>query len=177
MAYRSHSPLLLQIPTASPIEGYHSALKGREGKSHLQQFSLQGIAKLTDAIDQEWHKRAKIAAARFRVTVLPHLSDFPRFEVLSVPVQSMVADEIVAANNSLREGLDSPKELDDLVKCSCEFFRKYKLPCCQIFFQYCLFGTLTHRFILLSMHILVRVSADTPSRKIALTFDCSPISC
>lgn len=32
MAYRSHSSSLLQIPTASPIEGYHSALKGREGK-------------------------------------------------------------------------------------------------------------------------------------------------
>ena len=122
MAYRSHSPLLLQIPTTSPIEGYHSALKGREGKTHLQQFSLQGIAKLTDVIDQEWHKRAKIAAARFRGTVLPHLSDFPRLEVLPVPVQSMIADEIMAANHSLREGLDLPKELDDVVKCSCEFF-------------------------------------------------------
>lgn len=33
MAYRSPSPLLLQIPTTSPIEGYHSALKGREGKT------------------------------------------------------------------------------------------------------------------------------------------------
>ena len=35
MAYQYYSPLLLQIPTTSPIEGYHSVLKGREGKTNL----------------------------------------------------------------------------------------------------------------------------------------------
>lgn len=43
MAYRSHSPLLLQIPTTSPIEGYHLALKGRKGKTNLQKFGLQEL--------------------------------------------------------------------------------------------------------------------------------------
>ena len=56
MAYRPHSPLFLKIPTTSPIEGCHSALKGREGKPNLQQFLLEGIAKLTDVVDQEWPK-------------------------------------------------------------------------------------------------------------------------
>ena len=86
--------LLLQIPTTSPIKGYHSVLKRRKGKTNPQQSSLQGIAKLTDVIDQERHKRAKIAAARFRCTVLPNLSNFPRLKVLPVPVQSIIADEI-----------------------------------------------------------------------------------
>ena len=89
-------------------------------KPNLQQFSLQGIAKLTDVINQEWHKRAKnAAAAGFRGAVLPPLSGFPHLEVLPVPVQSMIADEYMAANHSLnrslKEGLDPPKELDDVV--------------------------------------------------------------
>lgn len=49
----------------------------------------------------------------------------------------------MAANHSLKEGLDPPKEFDDVVKCNCEFFRKYQLPCRHIFLQHCLFGTLT----------------------------------
>ena len=101
-------------------------MKGREGKTQLQQFSLQGIAKLTDVIDHELHKQAKFSAAKFRGTVLPHLSDFPRLEVFSVPVQGMIADEIMSAKNSLREGLDPPKGPDNVVKCGCNFFRKYQ---------------------------------------------------
>ena len=88
-------------------------------KPNLQHFSLQGIAKLTDVINQEWHKRAKNAAAGFRGAVRHHLSGFPHLEVLPVPVQSMTADEVMAANHSfnrlLKEGLDPPKELDDVV--------------------------------------------------------------
>ena len=116
-------------------------------KSHLQQFSLQGIAKLTDVIDHEWHKRSKISAARFRGTVLPHLfSDFPRLEVFPVPVQRMISDEIMAAKNSLREGLDPPKEPDNVVKWSCKFFRKYQLtvPATSLF-QHSPCGSLTHQ--------------------------------
>lgn len=129
MTYWLHASLLLKIPTTSPIKGYHSALKICKGKINLPPFSLQGIAKLTDVIDQKWHKQAKIGAANFKGAVLPHLSGFSRLEALPIPVQSMIADEVMAANNlfsrSLKEGLDLSKELDNVVKCNCEFFRKY----------------------------------------------------
>ena len=57
---RCHSPLLLQVPTTSPVESWHSVLKCKGvTKDILQRFSLLGIVKHSLAIDKEYDLHAK----------------------------------------------------------------------------------------------------------------------
>jgi hypothetical protein len=52
--FREHSPILLQIPTTSPVESWHSTLKTKGiKKDTLQQFSLCGIAKHVLAVAKQ----------------------------------------------------------------------------------------------------------------------------
>ncbi|KAI9744337.1 MAG: hypothetical protein M1835_002795 [Candelina submexicana] len=54
-----------QRHTTSPVEGYHSVVKGTEGKAILQRFSLLGTVKLVDEIDKDWDFQAAAAARNF----------------------------------------------------------------------------------------------------------------
>ncbi len=66
-------------------------------------------------------------------TVHLHFSDFLHLEVLSNPVEIMIADEIMTENHLLKEKLNPSKKLDELVKCICKIFLKYQLLCRHIF--------------------------------------------
>ncbi|KAI9796654.1 MAG: hypothetical protein M1835_003450, partial [Candelina submexicana] len=141
MAYRQHSPLLLQVSTTSPVEGYHSVVKGTEGKAILQRFSLLGTAKLVDGIDKDWDFRAAAAARNFRSKMLPQLRQYPALQKMPTPIQRMICDEIRASEQEMEAG-EEARELDDACRCDCLWFRKYQLPCRHIWTQHALWGTL-----------------------------------
>lgn len=141
--YRTHSPLLLQVPTTSPVEGYHSAIKNKEGKSILQRFSLKGIAQHILAVDKEWDQRAHKALVKFRSCILPQVAPYPYLYKLPTPVQIMLANEIKAANDIMATAGEDPYELDDELRCSCQFYRKYQLPCQHIWHQHILYDIIS----------------------------------
>lgn len=92
-------------------------------------------------LDREWHQRALVAGMDFCSTIVPHVAMFPHLLKLPAPVQDLHADQVKLAKAAI-DSLDSSKELDDVVKCDCEFYRKYQMPFSHIFVQHQLFGTL-----------------------------------
>jgi hypothetical protein len=93
---RQHSPLLLQIPTTSPVESWHSVLKCKAiTKSQLARFSLLGIAKHIMAYAKNFDLRATKVKSSFKTRVLPLVAEFPQLKVFLFPVQKLLAPAIV----------------------------------------------------------------------------------
>ncbi|KAF6231361.1 hypothetical protein HO173_010504 [Letharia columbiana] len=60
-----------------------------------------------------------------------YVAEYPHLQKLPTPVQALLADEITAAGDLIMAS-NELKELDDETHCDCEFFRRYQLPCRDI---------------------------------------------
>jgi hypothetical protein len=137
---RSHSPLLLQVPSTNIVESWHASLKLRQ-KSAMSQWSLLGIIRHIANIAKDWDARAEKEAHSFRSTHLSETVFAPAMRKLPLPMQRMILEERRECQNLLNEG-EEPGELKgDVPGCDCAFFRKWQLPCRHLWMAEELFGS------------------------------------
>lgn len=146
--YRCHSPFLLQHLTAVAVTNWHTHLK-REGGAEMLNWTLfQTIYHLTMTASQAELKTIK-AAADWRTTRLSHLQSYKVLVKFPIPVQlliakqqnlalkTMIENETPEQRLALKERVEVP---DSVLRCTCEFWKFYKLPCQHIWLQSLLHG-------------------------------------
>jgi hypothetical protein len=141
---RQHSPLLLQVTTTNIVESWHNSLKAKiTATTKLQvSFSLQGVARSVHETSLQWFAKSRVTALYFRTKTLSEARLEPGLGLFPFPVQKLLARELQLA----RQYVDDCVELrcyDDELTCSCDFWRKYSLPCVHLWHRHLLFGSIT----------------------------------
>ena len=128
---RTHSPLLLQVPTTNPLERFHSALKYGV-KAAIKSWSLQGIVIHIANVALGYDRRAEAEERSWRAGSLPEVRLYPGIERLPVPIQKLILREREKGELLVAEGED-PREVGKETECDCLFWRRYSLPCRHLF--------------------------------------------
>lgn len=127
---RMNIPMLLQVPTTSPLEGYHSALKGEGFKGEMKSFSHREACQRIVAVDASWHQKADGVAtsAGNLLHLLQHHDDF---RLLPQSLQALTLAELSQAQKDEEEAAEQSFFAPDVQKglCGCLFFCKFRLPC------------------------------------------------
>jgi hypothetical protein len=120
----------MQVRSTNAIESYHSQLKKSVGNFH--RYGLFGAVVTVQKTDdkREMHRRTELE--NFRTKTVSYAQKFPELKVFPFPVQRLIAQEIKEAH-SIYENENEIEELDT-TECSCQFYKKYYLPCKHMFY-------------------------------------------
>lgn len=138
---------LLQITDTNAVESWHATLK-RERKKELSHWTLHGICAHVASIAREWDARADITAHHFRTRHMTPVQNIPNLRRFPYPAQELICTQLqLMFTESFQEDFDRrlaerPPAIEDEVKCTCLFYRRYQLPCAHILKQDQVWGTI-----------------------------------
>ena len=143
--FRKDSPLLLQVLTTSPLEGFHSDLKCSRKGQMRKDFSLWDSLKTAFGQATKWHDNADSVALREREQFQPILEPYFRehFAKLPASLQALTAQQLQMANDDEEEGDEPYYDIGaspNPRSCPCKFWRRYRLPCKDMWRQHLYFG-------------------------------------
>jgi hypothetical protein len=138
-------PLHLASPSPNyqPVETWHSVIKRKTGKSQLQQFSLKGCAQPILSLAKKYDTRAEKAATAFTTKTLTILNT-PGWRSFLSPSINFIWQQMKLAEEELEDGDDSRYTVEENIRCTCFFYRRYQLICRHIWANHIMFKCLTN---------------------------------
>ena len=133
MAYRNHSPALIQCSSTNPLESYHGDIKnsGKLNRQCTLSVAVQEIISIN--IKKEfWAKKASACVGDHYNAQLSRKCS--GFQGLPIVIQDLLWTEVKSASDRIKDGKRVWETESGLeFSCVCEFFVKYMLPCKHIF--------------------------------------------
>lgn len=87
-----------------PVKGYHLALKKREGKLIFNNLVFKVLPNKQMSLIKNGINKQKLLLLNSGA----QLSDSPHLKMFPIPIQSMIADAVMAITYLLKKGLDPP---------------------------------------------------------------------
>ena len=107
-----------------PCDSYNSLILGKDSFKET-------IQKLDIILNQKFAEEKK-QIQEFTTKNLKICEEFPVLKSFTFPFQRLIAEEMKKSTERQEEG-KQPIVLENGINCSCEFYRKYCLPCKHLF--------------------------------------------
>lgn len=144
---RLERPILLQIVTTSPLEGFHGDLKSHDLKKQMRVFTLWQIISRVCDVGKRWHENADLVAAKEASSpaILALTTIHKGLGELPLALQKLTFEQLRTARQDEEEVVDYFLLADTSnLRCPCKFWRRYRVPC-RHFWRKHLFGDIDER--------------------------------
>lgn len=135
---RFRVPLLLQVPTTSPLEGFHGHLKADGWKARLKNGSLREALERAFEVAGRWVKNAvSFARERVQKKLAALVSQSAHFAAFPFWQQCDIFEQLRIARQREDAGIEAYYAPDpDTLTCACRWQRAHRTVCADLWRQH-----------------------------------------